>query len=511
MMDTIKDYLVSVGFEPDKASQDQTTKSIDSMEKTITKFAASAVLKFGEVTAAVATMGAAVAFGAAKMVDGLGNQEIQMEMLARTMWTTQQQAYAFSLTMKALGANLQELYLSPTLLKQYEQLHKVATQMQTPSDYNQTIGVAQNLSLGFKQMKLEASYALQWIGYALIKDLAGPLATAQNWMDKLNNAIIKNMPTWTANVAKVIQSFIQGGAYIGDALKSVYNLLMQIANYLPTWTKVVAGALAIVAVMAASNPFFLIIESLAAVMLLLDDYYTYMHGGKSALGPFWENLNSTVSQFYGILQQDGVITNFQTMLSSLKKVLDDLGISFGNIGTSLNKNGTFANGVNNAAQIMNGFLEIVTKLLNGLDDLINLINANQDKQISPNGARPNSGASSGSPPPNNLPYVAANAHDKVNNAGGGISNWIAKFIQSIAAVVDPSALTPAQLQSLGVSGNPSTYIMPSNVRRSRTINAPVTAHITVQGSGDPQSTANSVVNALNQHHASVVDAFLGPW
>ncbi|WP_206923154.1 hypothetical protein, partial [Alicyclobacillus suci] len=70
----------------------------------------------------------------AKFLGGLGDQEIQMEMLSRQLWTTQQQAQAFNATLKAMGTNLQSLYLSPTLMQQYNELHSVALEMQTPGD-----------------------------------------------------------------------------------------------------------------------------------------------------------------------------------------------------------------------------------------------------------------------------------------------------------------------------------------------------------------------------------------
>ncbi|WP_206923128.1 hypothetical protein, partial [Alicyclobacillus suci] len=89
------------------------------------------------------------------------------------------------------------LYLSPTLMQQYNELHSVALEMQTPGDYTQQIKQIQDIQLQLKQMRLEAYYALQWIGYYFIKYMQGPISNVQNVLQSINDVIVKNMPTWT--------------------------------------------------------------------------------------------------------------------------------------------------------------------------------------------------------------------------------------------------------------------------------------------------------------------------
>lgn len=250
------------------------------------KFAASAVKYFGEASAAVATFSFAVAAGTASLLNGLGQQEIQMEMLSRTMWTTQRQALSFSLSLKVLGATLQDLYLSPTLLAQYEKLHAVAMQMQTPTDYNSVIKTVQNVSLGFEQMQLEAYYALQWIGYYFVKYMEGPISGVQGVLNNINAAIIHNMPTWTKQVADVMASFMQAGVYIVQALASVYNWLAKMLAYIPGWAKGIVDAFVALNIAMEVTPLGRYIMAISAAILIFDDFETYLHKGKSALGAF---------------------------------------------------------------------------------------------------------------------------------------------------------------------------------------------------------------------------------
>ncbi|WP_062306569.1 hypothetical protein [Alicyclobacillus sendaiensis] len=287
MIETIKEYLVSLGFSVDKPSYDNAEKAIEGIGKVVNNFATGAMRIFGQASMAMAAFATTAAVGMTKFLAGLGNQEIQMEILSRQLWTTQQQAMAFNATLKALGANLQELYLSPTLMQQYEKLHAVAEQMQTPGDYQQQIQMVQDLQLQFRQLRLEAYYSLQWVGYYFIKYMSGPITRVTNVLQAINDAIVKNMPTWTKQVAQVMVSFVQAGQYIVQALTSVWNWLRNLAQYVPQWAKVVGMALAALAI---SNPFFRIITALTMVLLLFDDFETYLHGGKAMFGSFWQKL-----------------------------------------------------------------------------------------------------------------------------------------------------------------------------------------------------------------------------
>ncbi|GLG01835.1 hypothetical protein Alches_18760 [Alicyclobacillus hesperidum subsp. aegles] len=287
MIETIKEYLVSLGFAVDQSSYEKASKAIENAGEMLTGFGTKAVRLFGQASTAVAAFGVAAATGMAKFLGGLGNQEIQMEILSRQLWTTQQQAMAFNATLKAMGANLQDLYLSPTLMSQYQQLHSVAEQMQTPADYQQQIRMVQDLQLQFKQLRLEAYYALQWIGYYFIKYMSGPITNVTNVLQSINSVIVKNMPTWTKQVAQVMVSFVQAGEYIVQALRSVWHWLQQLAQYVPGWAKAIGAGLAALAI---SNPFFRMITAISTLILLFDDFETYLHGGQSMFGSFWQQL-----------------------------------------------------------------------------------------------------------------------------------------------------------------------------------------------------------------------------
>lgn len=368
MLDTIKEYLVGLGFSVDKNSMGQAQNAMNGFEKGIKQFASKAAVAFGKAGLAVAGFVTAGVVGISKFMDSLGNQEIQMEMLSRTLWTTQQNAYAFSLTLKALGANLQELYLSPTLMKQYRELNSLALGMTPPTGYQQEIGTIQNISLEFKKMKLEASYAMQWIGYYFIKFMQGPLESVQNVLERINNIIVKKMPEWTKTVAKWMASFAQGAIYIYDALQKVYTWFKDFLSYIPTWTKLVVVGFAGLGLALEMGPFGIFVTALSAALLLLDDFYTYLHGGKSALGPFWANLTQTFHSLFGGIGKNNPVASLTNDFKSLQTTLKSIGNWFNNLTQTLNKNGTFSS-----------VLKSLKDLLTSIDDLLNAMSSSKNK------------------------------------------------------------------------------------------------------------------------------------
>ncbi|UUZ93231.1 hypothetical protein LJK87_17375 [Paenibacillus sp. P25] len=118
-VDVIKEYLVSLGFKVDDQAVKKANKTIGDIGKNISKFADVSVADFAMAGAAVIGFVEAAVVGIAKFVDNIGNAEIGVEKLARQLWTSEQQARSFQAALSATGASLEDLYLSPTLMKQF--------------------------------------------------------------------------------------------------------------------------------------------------------------------------------------------------------------------------------------------------------------------------------------------------------------------------------------------------------------------------------------------------------
>lgn len=376
----LQEHGMILDFSVDKQSYNQATtalKNVNELLNNIAKVAAGAFAEaglsvsgfnklvgklpgtIGEAGVAFAGLTAAVAGGAIAMLDNLGGTEIQMEKLSRTLWTSQAQAMAFSASLKVLGANLQDLYLSPTLMAQYDKLHSMALQMTLPSGYASQMQTVQNLSLQLKEFKLEAYYAFQWVGFYFAKYMAGPLLQLTNIMSGVNGSIVKNMPTWTRQVAAVMVAFSTAGGQIWDTLDGVYKYLVKLSNYLPGWAKGIAAALLI---LDLSNPFMLIVEGIALAILAFNDLQVYLEGGKSALSGLWSWLEKA-SDGWKIFNQIGEAA--KGILSGVFRLVGNVANTFASLF------GVFKGG--SAMGAVKAVLVVVRDLLQGMSAVIGWI------------------------------------------------------------------------------------------------------------------------------------------
>ncbi|MDP4085763.1 MAG: hypothetical protein Q8934_14250 [Bacillota bacterium] len=342
-LDVIKQYMVSLGFSVDKTSFDSATKTIDSAGESLAKLAGGTVKQFAIAGVAVTSFFTTAIVGMAKFLNGLGNAQIQYEMLARQLWTTKENAEAFDTTLKAMGTNLQQLYLSPTLMQQFQQLHSQAFQMMPPAEFQQQMQFIQSITFEFKRMKLEGTYALQWIGYYFIKYMAGPITSIQMTLHGINDTIIKKMPYWTKVVAEVMSWFGQFGVTAVESIKGIAQEFNNIGDKIPQNIKLIGLAIAALGVIASTGPIGKIILGITAIGLAVNDFLTYIHGGKSEWGSFWQKL----IDFYNKLKDPVVINIFRnTMKVAFNAILfaiDEVIIGVKNFYKALEQNGAINN------------------------------------------------------------------------------------------------------------------------------------------------------------------------
>lgn len=203
----------------------------------VKSFGSAVVSSLGEAGAAFVGLSLTAGTAVASLLDGLGNTNIQTQMLARTLWTTQNQAWAFSTALKATGASLQDLYLSPTLMSQYSQLHKTALEV-LPANWTQAAAQVNNLQLSFKEMGVEAEGAFLQIGTHLAHDLGGPLGNLNAWFGRLNDWIVKSVPGWAKAIAGGLAGFVKDisgvAGFVGDVLHGAGPAL---SAYFKAWSR----------------------------------------------------------------------------------------------------------------------------------------------------------------------------------------------------------------------------------------------------------------------------------
>jgi hypothetical protein len=353
MLDVIKEYLVSLGFQTDNTSFNQAQKSINNIDKAISSFASNSTKQFAVAGAAYASFLTAANVGIAKYMEGLAKADLENEKFAKRMWMNKDAAVAYKNTLSALGANLQDLYLSPELLQRYNQLRQQASGMAAPKEYSEQMKQIRDVTFEFQRLKLEATYAMQWVGYYLFKYLEGPIGNVKKTMKDLNDNLTKSMPQWTEKVAQVLSWIVRLGTAAVWGLGKVKDAF----DSLTPATKVAGSAFLGFFALLKAGPIGWMIAGITALLLLMDDYKTYQEGGQSLFGSEWEKLD----KFKQTLSDNGTFTDF-------KKNLDDISTTLGNI---LDDAGDIADIISRGL----GFNDFVAMLGQGVQNTLDMLNS----------------------------------------------------------------------------------------------------------------------------------------
>jgi hypothetical protein len=309
MNNVLKEYLVSLGFKVDSQTLNQMKQTLHDVQQAISKLQGVTSAKFATAGAAVTTFVASATISLAHFMSELSKTELRMQMLGRQMFTTTDNATAFANSLNAMGRTMEELYLSPELIAQFKELQKQSMEMRPPAEFKDQMKSIRSISFEFQRLKLETTYAMQWIGYYVYKYLEEPIKKLKISLSGINDYITKNMAKWTQRLAQIV-------SWVGRLALALYSVKEAIA--------VVAGAFTAWKLFnLASSPIGLMILGLTTLLLLIDDYNTWQRHGKSLFGDTWQSLKDN-GVFEGISDVVVSVKDLFGALLDVGKALADL-------------------------------------------------------------------------------------------------------------------------------------------------------------------------------------------
>lgn len=253
----------------------------------------------------------------------LANEDIEYEKLSRQLWTTKDTAKEVSQALDLLGASMEDLWLSPTLLKQFNQLRQDSSQLRLPPEFSENLKLVQGLGLEFKRFQQLLSMLFQWIGHYILEYLAGPLAEVKGDMGDLNGWLIQNIPKVAKVIGTLIGGFLRLVFVVGKVIWMFWKVISPVFKFLkligsvfdiidkaPDRVKKTAN-LIVGYIIAMTAPFLLVIA-------VIDDFLTYLRGGESVIGDIIDGFSGDGSEAIDKIKQ-----KFE-----LLKIVFGLGISF---------------------------------------------------------------------------------------------------------------------------------------------------------------------------------------
>lgn len=314
--DVIKEYLVSMGLQDNFT--DNFNKVLDDSGKKMGKFAHTFAGKFALAGVAVVSATTIANIAVGKFLGNLAKSDLAMEMYAKSIGKTKHEAIKLDTTLKAMGRTLEEVNSNAELKMNFEKLQKDAEKVQPP-DMSEGMKQIREIQLEFVRLKQNATYALNWVGYYLTKYLKDPIEKIQKGFKGLNDIVIKNMPKWTDNIAKVLSWVVRLGTTLVRGATTAYKAIKRIFDMIPREIKIVGAALIGLGLLIRAGPIGKLAMVITGLLLLLDDFYTYIDGGDALLGGFWQRL----IDIYETLKNSGAIDKFKESMTNALKFASD--------------------------------------------------------------------------------------------------------------------------------------------------------------------------------------------
>ena len=309
--EVIKEYLVSLGIKVDQGGFNQANNTINQTGKNIksstSQWASDFMIAGGIITTALASITASMV----SLATTTAKQDLAMEKYARNMMVSKNQAREMKMAMDALGESVQDIQLTPELMQRYRALVLDSRKMAIGGDYEATMRNFRDLMFEFTRLKQEAAYALQWVGYYLMKYLNRPINDAKKQFKDFNDMFIINMSQWTEKIARSMVYIINIGLHFVELLKHIGKAIYEAWDAFPQGVKAATIALAGFFAVLRMSPIGRIITLLGSLLLLVDDYFGYMEGKEAALGTYWDKLN------YYITTVKESVSAFSDKISSL--------------------------------------------------------------------------------------------------------------------------------------------------------------------------------------------------
>lgn len=373
--EALKEYLVKLGWDVDNLGLAQANSKIDGFKSKVMGMGTGIAGNFLKAGLAVFSFIGTTNLAMMKLLDSTAKADLAVERFARKMWTTEENARSFLTALDAMDASYQDIfYMTPEEYNRFMDLKNLGSEIQAPKGLQDGLKLVRDIGHEFNRLKVIVNYATQWVSYYLTKYLGKDLTNIRDGFRSFNDWLIAKIPTATEKIAKFFTIMFKLGKAVVQTIGNLIDIFKRFWDSLSSGAKKTGGVIARFVALLAMGPIGWFIAGLLTILALLDDFYTWQRGGKSAFGDTWEKLTSGFGNI-DMSGLDDLSTKFNTLFETIGKVggvLWDLG---GDLVDFLDDIGFF----NKAWEILIGTLEAVVDVLQTIADLVLLITGNFDK------------------------------------------------------------------------------------------------------------------------------------
>jgi tetrahydromethanopterin S-methyltransferase subunit G len=279
-IDVIKSYLVELGFSADITSYNTVKSKLDDLTKVVENHTSDIASNYVRAGGTVVGVLAGITAATVEMINKVAQADLGYQKFALRMYMANDAAKQFKITTEAMGEDINNIAWLPELQQRYFKLMQEAKGMETPGEAKDNLRQVRDARFEMTRLKVEGTYAFQWIAYHLTKLNAGPGKDFIGWMADINNKIQLNMPMWTAKVAEFLQVFIRGGQEVIRVAQNVVEGLVALFNSFDNVGKGIIILAGIITAYIVMGPIGKAIIAFSALLIVLDEFYAYIDGRK---------------------------------------------------------------------------------------------------------------------------------------------------------------------------------------------------------------------------------------
>jgi len=207
-LDTLRSYLISLGFGVDVASYRKMNQLLDQQKKMVmnsTGVMSNSYVQAGKTIAAVL-----IGVGAATvtLMDKVAKADLGYDLFGMKMYMTADAAKKVKIAVDALGYSMDEIAWNPELKKRFDQLIELQGGLQNKlgPDYKKTMREIRDIRFEFTKMKVEGEYMMQVFVYELFKKLGISAKDVHEALKKFNDWLVANMVPAMQKLADILLS-----------------------------------------------------------------------------------------------------------------------------------------------------------------------------------------------------------------------------------------------------------------------------------------------------------------
>ena len=366
MDETLKEYLVKIGWDVDELGFDAANKKINDFRSAIINSGSGMAASFTKAGLAIFDIIYTVADSMWDLASATAVADLKVETFARRMWTTEQNARSLTTALDVLGMSYDELFFAtPEQYNRFLQLNTLGKQLEAPAELDETLQKIRDIQFEISKTKLIFQYATRWVMYYLGEYLGTDIDTVKEKLKSFNDMAMKYLPVVTQKIAYVFNVFYRLGKTVVEVLAAIGRTAVGSFGDIETSGLRTIATLAAAFLALKSGPVGMFLLLLGAILLLLEDFMVWQKGGKSLFD--WSVVSDKLQEM------NDKLGDTPDKVSDIIQKVDDL---FGKIQagqfimaiveTFLDTVETGLDGINVALDLLDGLIDI---LLGDFEDL----------------------------------------------------------------------------------------------------------------------------------------------